>query len=886
MSWARPALSAGVVTLLTVALPAAAGELEEAVKQLRRGDYGDAIAALEKLQLTGAAEARRLEALGRAYLDVGNYDAAATLVAQLAKTKGAETAAAIIGAKVAIALGRYAEAVTTLEREIKARPKNFEARVLLAETRLATGTPRADLKEADAIADFWQSGQVKGSKALTHLGRALHLTGYFKDANQIYGDAIEEDPKHLEAHLGWALLFLEKENDAEADRSLKDVLKLNPNHPEALALTAYIDVSSDNDYAKAREHVEKALKTNPRSGLALSVKAEVLIHSEQVTEAVKVLEQALSTNPNDSRALALLGASHLLLEDDDGFAEVTRRALKVNKRDAAYFHVVAEALVRVHRYEDAIKLERRALELNSEYWPSYVGIGMGYSRLGDDAKANEFLQKAFAGDSFNVRAFNLTEHFYDSPAKKMVWVPAGPFRLRLPKAEVPVLKRLLPGFLTDVYDHHKKAYGFVPKAPLHVEIYKDDKTFGIRYSGYPRSAGVRGICFGHVVLSKSPSRGEMNWAMVLWHELAHVWHIQMSASRVPRWFTEGLAEHETTLQRPEWRRIMDEELWQAFKLKKLKGIAEFNSMFTQVQTLDEVVLAYYYASKVVAFIDKSWGFGVFPKMLTAWSKRQTTAQVFKEVLGVDLTTFDQRMREHLEKDTLARFSNQYEPGKEAADAPPDPTRKAYVDALEAFKQGRFADAAKGLDVVLAAGKDGATLRLIRGQTAVAVKDWPAARVHLEKALVHNDQLVGAYMALRRVLTELGDKDALYEHQKRTSLLSADVLDLVLELAAEAKAREKHDDFRTFVTRAMQVGPFVPLTRLRQGELWLLDKKPKEALAEADLAIELGLKDRALATVLKARALGALGKKADALKLLEPLKGNPEAERALKELTGT
>ena len=47
---------------------------------------------------------------------------------------------------------------------------------------------------------------------------------------------------------------------------------------------------------------------------------------------------------------------------------------------------------------------------------------------------------------------------------------------------------------------------------------------------------------------------------------------RFSKSRVPRWFTEGLAEFETTLARPEWKREMDGQLWRAHKAGKLKGI--------------------------------------------------------------------------------------------------------------------------------------------------------------------------------------------------------------------------------------------------------------------------------------------------------------------------
>jgi hypothetical protein len=52
--------------------------------------------------------------------------------------------------------------------------------------------------------------------------------------------------------------------------------------------------------------------------------------------------------------------------------------------------------------------------------------------------------------------------------------------------------------------------------------------------------------------------------MVLTHELAHVFAIQLSRSRVPRWFTEGLSEVETARLRPEWTRHDDAALYARF----------------------------------------------------------------------------------------------------------------------------------------------------------------------------------------------------------------------------------------------------------------------------------------------------------------------------------
>mgnify|MGYP000630559800 CR=1 FL=1 len=50
---------------------------------------------------------------------------------------------------------------------------------------------------------------------------------------------------------------------------------------------------------------------------------------------------------------------------------------------------------------------------------------------------------------------------------------------------------------------------------------------------------------GNVVTLDSPRArepGTFNWQATLWHELAHVFTLQASKQRVPRWLTEGLPQ--------------------------------------------------------------------------------------------------------------------------------------------------------------------------------------------------------------------------------------------------------------------------------------------------------------------------------------------------------
>src|SRR4030095_7589445 len=108
----------------------------------------------------------------------------------------------------------------------------------------------------------------------------------------------------------------------------------------------------------------------------------------------------------------------------------------------------------------------------------------------------------------------------------------------------------------------------------------------------------RAVCDGRVITAMSPTEGDINWGMVLWHELAHVFSIQLSKSRVPRWFTEGLAEWETQNERPEWQRRTHAELHRALKEGELASVGELNSRFLRARDVAHMVVAYHQSAEV------------------------------------------------------------------------------------------------------------------------------------------------------------------------------------------------------------------------------------------------------------------------------------------------
>jgi hypothetical protein len=118
---------------------------------------------------------------------------------------------------------------------------------------------------------------------------------------------------------------------------------------------------------------------------------------------------------------------------------------------------------------------------------------------------------------------------------------------------------------------------------VQVEVYPDHEDFAVRTMGMP-GLGALGVTFGYVVAMDSPSGrppGTFHWASTMWHEFSHVYVLNMTNFRVPRWFTEGLAVHEETAVSPEWGDRLDPHVIMAIKDKKLLPVAELDRGFVR-----------------------------------------------------------------------------------------------------------------------------------------------------------------------------------------------------------------------------------------------------------------------------------------------------------------
>ncbi len=624
-------------------------------------------------------------------------------------------------------------------------PRALRARVLLGGLLIESGKRDEARAYLMQVIEAYNRDDVAETDAagLSLVGRAAHLLRAFKDANQAYSEAERAGGnRDVETLLWRGELLFEKYNYAEAGKIASEALQLDEGSPDALVLLARVVLASSMDFQRAHGLLDRALAGYPKHLNALAVRAALLLRTEDREGARKIIEQGLGIDATHSELVSMAAAVAFLQGDGVEFARREAAALATNRADAMFYVRVAELVDWDHRYEELSPLLEKAVQLDPREGRAFAALGMNLIRLGDDAGGLAYLRKAFAVDPYNVRTLNVLNLYEKKIPRDYTSESHGPFTIRMSNAEAPLMRGYVTDMLDAAYKSMVERYGFEPKKPIGIELYSDVEAFSVRTAGLP-NVGIQGVCFGRTLAALSAAAGPVNWGNILWHELGHVFAIQASSYRVPRWFTEGLSETETNLARPEWRREEDRSLALAWRRHDVPPIAKIPDMFTSARSFADMTLAYYLSGLVVGHIVEQDGFGGIRKMLAAWAASKTTEEVVRDALGLTMDELDARFRRSIEK-RIAPYQKQYlfaldvpESVEEAETARTEGGAEPSSSLRVALAMGRENQSRTSDDLIsrlLSAYPQDADVRFVALGRALRAKEPKRAREHFEALL--------------------------------------------------------------------------------------------------------------------------------------------------------
>jgi tetratricopeptide (TPR) repeat protein len=462
----------------------------------------------------------------------------------------------------------------------------------------------------------------------------------YEESKAAFEALVKAHPRNAEYRVRFGDLFLERFNAPEAAKLYNEALSIQPK--QANALLGLARVAAEGFDAQAVYYAERALEADPQMVAAQELLARLALEDNNPTKAAEEAHKALDMSAHATQGRAILATIDWLDDKHDS---------PWDPHDGAAYETAARIFVLNRRYEEAILLFRKAITAQPDLWSAHSQLGINLMRLGREEEARAELELCYQNqyrDAATTNTLTLMDSY-----KNFVTYKTDRTILRVHKKEAELLHPYFEAEMLRALTTYDKKYGYRLDRPVQVEVYPDHEDFAVRTMGMP-GLGALGVTFGYVVAMDSPSGrppGTFHWASTMWHELSHVYVLNMTNFRVPRWFTEGLAVHEETAASPEWGDRLDPHVIMAIKDKKLLPVAEMDRGFVRPTYPTQVVVSYFEAGRMCDFIDREWGWPKLLAMIHDFAGGASTPEVIEKELGVKPEEFDKRFMAALTAET-------------------------------------------------------------------------------------------------------------------------------------------------------------------------------------------------------------------------------------------
>jgi tetratricopeptide (TPR) repeat protein len=242
----------------------------------------------------------------------------------------------------------YAEAVPSLERQLKAHPEDSLVRQIL-------GFSYSMLENYPKVVEVLHpllKDPPDDPGLLMAWGTALVRTHQSRAAAGIFGRLLEQNAGNASVHLLLGKAYAQQKDYPNAINEISTALRLDPRLPEAHFYAGLVYLHQNDFEAGAREF-RAELAIRPNDAHSMYHLGYSLLSQGQIPESVGFLRQAVKAMPEYEMAYFQLGRALLQQEDTIGAIENLEAAKKLSPdHDAVYFQL-SQAYRRAGRVQEA-----------------------------------------------------------------------------------------------------------------------------------------------------------------------------------------------------------------------------------------------------------------------------------------------------------------------------------------------------------------------------------------------------------------------------------------------------------------------------------------------------------------------------------------------------
>ena len=268
------------------------------------------------------AAADLASSLAAAHLAMEDYRGAADQATRALELVPRYAPALLMQARLKLAEKDLDRGLLLLDEALLADPR-FETAALLKSMALLTG--RRDMDGALAVLRKFLVEQPASVPAHVAVIGVLRQKGDLASARNQLAELLKVAPNHAEALYLQAQQQFDDGQFAGALEICERLLKAMPDNPRVLLMAGAIE-HRQRAYLKAETHLTKVLKQAPNLLLARQMLAQTYLRKGEPARAIEVLQQVTQGAQADGASLALVGEAQLAMGNARGADDAFKRA--------------------------------------------------------------------------------------------------------------------------------------------------------------------------------------------------------------------------------------------------------------------------------------------------------------------------------------------------------------------------------------------------------------------------------------------------------------------------------------------------------------------------------------------------------------------------------
>jgi protein O-GlcNAc transferase len=166
----------------------------------------------------------------------------------------------------------------------------------------------------------------------------------------------------------------------QAESSCRQILMISSDNPEALHLLGII-CGQQGKLVEAANHIEKAIKSDPKNHLYYSNLGEMLRRQGKLEEAADTFRKAVNLNPDFAGTRYNLANT---LKAQGKYAEAIQyysQAIQLDPGDSQSLYNLGNTLMEVGEFQSAINTYQEALRIDPNLYDAHYNMGRAFQEL-------------------------------------------------------------------------------------------------------------------------------------------------------------------------------------------------------------------------------------------------------------------------------------------------------------------------------------------------------------------------------------------------------------------------------------------------------------------------------------------------------------------------